>query len=205
MINVGNFLNNNIKKHNRNNRLNKHSDKRYKVYWSRSTANGSGCGVIRIKPKTVGQKLYIFVGNGGDNTNFGNGSLPAPTHEGAASGVGTLPDYSSNIFIAPQGNLQQVGSAFNSGKVGDGTKAVGYSTGGFDTSLWTDFQIISNNTPANGHWFAIYDSWVAPGSTRTVSTFDNTQTGPGASGYNNAGQNSASYPALGGYVKVTAI
>lgn len=92
MNNIGNFLNSNIRKHNRSNRLNKHIDKRFKLYWSRSTASGSGCGIIQIKPKAAGQKLYIVVGNGGDNTNFGNGSLPAPTHDGAASGVGTLPD-----------------------------------------------------------------------------------------------------------------
>lgn len=205
MINISNFIDNRPKKHNRTNKLNKHTDKRYKLYWSRSTASGSGCGIIRIKPKHAGQKLYIVVGNGGDNSNFSYGNIATPTNVGAASGVGTLPDYSSNLFISPQGDLSQVGTAFNSGKVGDGTKAVGYSTGGFDTNLWTNFQIISNATPVNGKWFAIYDSWNTPGSTRTVSTYDGTITGPGASGNNNAGQNNASFPAIGGYVKITAI
>lgn len=205
MLNVGNFLGNNLKTHLSSNRLDKRRTVRNKLFWGRSTASGSGCGVIRIKPKSAGQKLYIAVGNGGDNSNFPGvtWAYQTPTNVGHASGVGTLPDYSSNIFVAPQGDLQQVGKA--GAEVGKGANAVGYSPGGFDTALWTNFQIISNPTPADGKTYNIYNSWNALASVPTVSTYDNTTTGPGASGYNDAAQNYASHPAIGGYVKVTIV
>ena len=205
MINVGNFLGTQPKAHQRSNRLDKRRVGRNKVYWSRSTGSSAGCGTIRIKPKAAGQKLYIVVGNGGDNSSFGQGSLLEPTHRGNASGVGTLSDYSSNIWVSPQGDLQQVGKAFNSGQVGLGANAVGYSPGGFDTTLWANFQIISNPTPANGAWSAIYDSWNTPASKRTASAYNGVEGGPGSSGYNDYAQNYSSYPAIGGYVKITIV
>lgn len=86
-----------------------------------------------------------------------------------------------------------------------GANAVGYSPGGFDTTLWTNFQIISNPTPVDGNWSAIYNSWNTPASKRTVSAYNGVEGGPGSSGYNDAAQNAASYPAIGGYVKVTIV
>lgn len=205
MINVGNFLGNQPKAHQRSNHLDKRRVVRYKVYWSRTTGSSAGCGIIRIKPKVAGQKLFIVVGNGGDNSSFGSSRFLEPTHRGNASGVGTLADYSSNIWISPQGDLQQVGKSFDSGQVGLGTNAVGYSPGGFDTTMWTKFQIISNPTPANGNWSAIYDSWNTPASKRTASAYNGVVGGPGSSGYNDHAQNSSSYPAIGGYVKITIV
>ena len=205
MINVGNFLGTQPKAHQRSNRLDKRRVGRNKVYWSRSTGSSAGCGTIRIKPNAAGQKLYIVVGNGGDNSSFGNGSFLAPTHCGYGSGVGTLPNYNSNIWISRPGDLQQVGKAFNSSQVGLGENAIGYSPGGFDTTLWTNFQIISNPTPANGNWSAIYNSWTPPASKRTASAYNGVEGGPGSSGYNDAAQTSSSHPAIGGYVKITIV
>lgn len=205
MLNVGNPLGNNQKTHLRSNRLDKRRAGRNKVFWGRSTASGSGCGVIRIKPKFAGQKLYIVVGNGGDNSNFPSNTsvFQTPTNVGNRSGVGTLPDYSSNIFIAPPGDMQQVGKGAS--EVGKGANAVGFSPGGFDATLWLNFQIVSNPTPADGKTYNIYDSWNTVASVPTVSTYDNTTTGPGASGYNDAAQNNTSHPAIGGYVKITIV
>lgn len=205
MINVGNFLGTQPKAHQRSNRLDKRRVGRNKLFWARSTGSSARCGIIRIKPKEAGQKLYIVVGDGGDNSSFGRGSLLEPTHRGYPSGVGTLSDYSSNIWASQAGNLQQVGKAYNSKQVGLGANAVGFSLGTFDTTLWTNFQIISNPTPANGAWTAIYDSWNTPASRRTASAYNGVEGGPGSSGYNDYAQNYSSYPAIGGYVKITIV
>lgn len=194
------------KVHFKTNRLGKRKTKRYKVYWSRSTPSSGGYSRLRIKPKNPGQTLYLWLGNGGDNTNFSGGrSIPAPTNYGGASGVGTLSNYSSNLWVCPQGDLSQVGAAFNSVAVGQGAHAVGYRNGDYDTSLWLDFQVIANPTPVNGAWTAIYDSYNTPGSVRTASAYNGIVGGPGSSGYNDYAQNYASYPAIGGYIKVTIV
>lgn len=182
---------------------------RYKVYWSRSTSSSSSSGTIRVKPKVAGLHLYIVLGNGGDNANFRGGgvAIPAPTHPGYASGVGTSNDYESNLIIAEPGAATAAGYAYNSCVVGAPPSPCYAGSAGepVDLTKWSATTWIRNVQGNAGAWYATYDSWYTPGSARTVSSYTGTVDGPGASGYNDYAQNSASYPALGGYVKVTIV
>lgn len=181
---------------------------RHKLYWSRSTSSSSSSGTIRVKPKEAGLHLYIVVGNGGDNANFnGFGVILAPTNVGHSSGVGTSSDYGSNLIIAPQGESTAAGSAFDSSVVG-APPALCYAGAqgeAVDLTKWSATTWVRNVQGNTGAWYAIYDSWNTPASARAVSSYTGTDIGPGASGYNDYAQNSASYPALGGYVKVTIV
>lgn len=182
--------------------------KRYKLYWSRSTASSASSGTIRVKPSRPQQKLYIVVGNGGDNSNFaGGGAIPSPTHVGHDSGVGTSADYGSNLIIAPAGIASAAGTRYKSGVVGAPPALCYAGTQGeaVDLTKWSATTWIRNVQGNRGNWYAIYDSWHTPGSARTVSSLDNLASGPGASGYNDYKQDYASYPALGGYVKITIV
>lgn len=180
---------------------------RHKSYWSRSTASSSSSGTIRVKPKVAGLHLYIVVGNGGDNANFGGGAILAPTNVGHDSGVGTSADYGSNLIVAPAGIASAVGTRYDSGVVGAPPALCYAGTQGeaVDLTKWSATTWIRNVRGNRGNWYAIYDSWNTPGSARTVSSYTGTATGPGASGYNDYAQNGASYPAIGGYVKVTIV
>lgn len=182
--------------------------KRHKLYWSRSTASSASSGTIRIRPFRPRQKLYIVVGNGGDNSNFSGGStIPAPTHSGWDSGVGTESDYESNLIVAPQGNASAAGTRFDGGVVGQPPVLCFPGSKGkpVDLTQWSTTTWIRNVQGLQGAWSAIYDSWNTPGSARTVSSLNNLASGPGASGYNDYAQNYASYPALGGYVKISIV
>lgn len=180
---------------------------RHKLYWSRSTASSSSSGTIRVKPKVAGLHLYIVVGNGGDNANFSGGTIPPPTNVGHDSGVGTSADYGSNLIVAPAGIASAVGTRFDSGVVGAPPALCYAGTQGeaVDLTKWSATTWIRNVQGNRGNWYAIYDSWNTLGSARTVSSYTGTASGPGASGYNDYGQNGASYPAIGGYVKVTIV
>lgn len=182
--------------------------KRYKIYWSRSTASSASSGTIRVRPFRPRQKLYIWLGNGGDNSNFsGGGAIPAPTNFGGDSGVGTDPDYKSNLIVAPQGNATAAGSRFDSGIVGQPPDLCypGPLGNPVDLTQWSATTWVRNVRGLRGAWYALYDSWNTPGSARTVSSLNNLASGPGASGYNDYAQNYASYPALGGYVKISIV
>lgn len=181
---------------------------RHKLYWSRSTSSSSSSGTIRVKPKVAGLHLYIVLGNGGDNANFnGANVILAPTNAGYASGVGTSSDYCSNLIVAHAGVATAAGSVFNSGVVGapPALCSAGVQGEPVDLTKWSATTWIRNVQGNAGAWYAIYDSWNTPGSARTVSSYTGTADGPGSSGYNDYAQNGASYPAIGGYVKVTIV
>lgn len=180
---------------------------RHKLYWSRSTSSSSSSGTIRVKPKVAGLHLYIVVGNGGENANFSGSVIPAPTIGGYSSGVGTSPDYRANLIVAPCGSSTAAGSAYDSHVVGAPPAPCYADVQGVavDLTKWSATTWVRNVQGNAGAWYSVYDSWNAPGSLRTISSYTGTDTGPGASGYNDHGQNKASYPALGGYVKVTIV
>lgn len=194
------------KMHYRSNRLSKRKTKRYKLYWSRSTSSSGSAGVVRIKPKVAGLTLYIWLGGGGSNSSFNTGgTISAPTLVGTLSAVGTDSSY-GNIILAPAGINGAAGTRYDSGVVGASPGPCGRDERSDpDPSLWSATTWIRNVPGNQGNWYAIYDSMNTPGSARTVSSYTGTASGPGASGYNDYAQNYASYPAIGGYVKVTIV
>lgn len=185
-----------IKRHTHRQPFKQHSDKKRKMIWFRAGGGSGACAVIRLKPKLAMTKLYLVAGGAGtariDNT---TGDYVLPQTAGYASGIGTLPDYSSNILIAAGASASWVKTCT------DGGVAPVLNTGGF-ADTFDILRAVSLTAGNKGTPNALYNSYVAPSTTGGVSAYDGTATGYGAGGYNSGNTNIA---AVGGYVKVTIV
>lgn len=190
------MFNNGIKRHTHRQPLRKHTERKHKVIWYRAGGGSGASAVIRLKPKLAMTKIYLVSGGPGtnriDNT---TGDYVLPQTAGYASGIGTLPDYSSNILVSGGASASWVKTCQ------DGGALPVLNTEGF-SDTFDILQAVSLTAGNKGTSNSLYNSYVAPSTSGGVSAYDGTATGYGAGGYNSG---NTVIPAVGGYVKVTIV
>ena len=167
------------------------------MWWGRAAGGSGACAIIRLKPKLAMTKIYLVAGGAGNITNQGTSTsdIAAPLSGGFPSGIGTLPDYSSNMLVA------EGAPSFSSITGGKGAGVPVLNTEGFGQQ----FDVISAVSLTGGNTgtaSSVYGPWVPNNTTGGLSAYDGTATGYGAGGYNIGTTN---YAGVGGYIKVTIV
>lgn len=180
------------------------TDKKYKVWWGRQTGSSGSTGIVRIKPKVAGMRLFIWIGGGGKVSITGVGWGTQAGAAGGASGVGIDSGYSSNIIVAPGGNAPLGGNTSSVPRTPAPSNAY-LNTSTLDISLFDKIQLTAARQGIIGNVSYIYDSWHTLATAPAVSSYDSTTRGYGASAYNDYGQDGSGYPGIGGYVRITIV
>lgn len=170
---------------------------RFKVWWG--VAGGSSAAYFdgTFRPTHSGMRIGYYLGSPGANI-WRSGPVAIPnTNPGGNATVGF--DFNTGYTnVTAQG-----GPATASG--GGQTIATWFTdnTASYNANV-ISASVINGRSGTNA---TLYDSWVAPGVSPGTSTFDNTNTGPGAGGYTPSGAANPTQQvaAKNGLIKITVI